>query len=144
VAGSPALHAALNAFNQAPAHAPAAQRPALEAAVGAVNSGPLGANAVPGAITLPDGKTVPFNPLKDTAFHALGSAYSLGYVICGLAAVVAALLAGFALGGGATDTLVTGESLAVDTVGEEPAPTTTTSRREPVLGGTALLQPEAP
>src|SRR6202034_1505160 len=70
VASAPALGAALRAFNQAPGHAPAAQRPGLEAAVGAVNSGPLGANSVPGSITLPHGQTEPFNPLKDVAFHA--------------------------------------------------------------------------
>jgi hypothetical protein len=140
LAGNPALHAALNAFNQAPAHAPAAQRPALEAAVGAVNSGPLGANAVPGSVPLPNGHVVPFNPLKDTAFHALGSAYSLGYVICGVAAVVAALLAGVALGGGTTDTLVAQESLEYDTVGEQPPAQPV--RREAVAGGTHPLSPE--
>jgi len=35
---------------------------------------------------------VPLNPLKDTAFHALGSAYSFGYVVCGIAAGLSALL----------------------------------------------------
>jgi hypothetical protein len=29
---------------------------------------------------------VPFNPLKDTAFQALGNAYSLGCLIVGLCA----------------------------------------------------------
>jgi hypothetical protein len=67
--------------------------------VGAVHSGPLGANAIPG------------NPLKDVAFHALGSAYSLGYVVCGIAALVAAALAAFALGGTAHRPMVTEESL---------------------------------
>jgi MFS family permease len=99
VAASPALGAALRSFNQAPAKAPAAQRPALEAAVGAVNSGPLGANSVPGSITLPHGQTVPFNPLKDVAFHALSGAYATGYLVCGLAALVAALIAAVLLGG---------------------------------------------
>ena len=42
-------------------------------------------------------QTVPFNPLKDVAFHALGHAYSIGYLVCGLAALVAALLAAAAL-----------------------------------------------
>jgi MFS family permease len=99
VASSPTLGAALRAFNQAPAKAPAAQRPALEAAVGAVNSGPLGANSVPGSITLPHGHTVPFNPLKDVAFHALSSAYATGYLVCGLAALAAAVVAAVTLGG---------------------------------------------
>jgi MFS family permease len=99
VASTPKLGAALQAFNQAPAHAPAAQRPQLEAAVGAVNSGPLGANGVPGSITLPNGQTQPFNPLKDVAFHALSNAYSVGYLVCGISALVAALIAAVLLGG---------------------------------------------
>jgi hypothetical protein len=77
-----------------------------------VNSGPLGANAVPGTVTLPTGQTVPFNPLKHVAFSALDHAYSLGYVICGLAAFFAAALAIFALGGGSHENLVSAESLA--------------------------------
>jgi MFS family permease len=121
VSSTAALRAALSGVNNAAATAPASQRPALEGAIGAVNSGPLGANAVPGTVTLPTGQTVPFNPLKGVAFHALGSAYSLGYVICGVAALVAALLAGVALGGRSTDTLVSAESLAQDTTGEPDA-----------------------
>jgi MFS family permease len=107
----PGLSRALAAFNAAPAHAPAAQQAALNAAVGAVNSGPLGANAVPATVTA-GGKTIPFNPLKDVAFYALGHAYSIGYVVCGVAAVVAALLVALALGGRARDNMVTEESLA--------------------------------
>ncbi len=99
VAASPKLGAALAAFNAAPAHAPAAQRPQLAAAVGAVNSGPLGANGVPATVTLPNGHVQPFNPLKDVAFHALSSAYSVGYLVCGLAALAAALIAAVMLGG---------------------------------------------
>jgi MFS family permease len=68
-------------------------------AVGAVHSGPLGANAVPG------------NPLKDVAFHALGSAYSVGYIVCGVAALVAALLAAFLLGGTSDRPMITEASL---------------------------------
>ncbi len=93
VAGNPALRGAVAAFNAAAAHAPAAQRPALEGAVAAVNSGPLGANAVPATVTLANGHTVPFNPLKDVAFHALSSAYATGYLISGILALAAALLA---------------------------------------------------
>jgi hypothetical protein len=93
IAASPGLATAVKSFNGAPAHAPAGERPALEAAVGAVNSGPLGANGVPGTVTLPSGKTVPFNPLKDVAFHALSNAYSIGYLILGIAGVVAAVIA---------------------------------------------------
>jgi MFS family permease len=92
IAASPKLEAAVKAFNAAPGHAPAAQRPALEGAVGAVNSGPLGANGVPATVVTPEG-TVPLNPLKDVAFHALSSAYQLGFLICGIAALIAALIA---------------------------------------------------
>jgi hypothetical protein len=99
VAASPKLGAALQAFNQSPAKAPAAERPAVEGAVRAVSSGPLGANGVPGSLTLPDGRVVPFNPLKDVAFHALSHAYSIGYVVCGVAALLAALIAALLLGG---------------------------------------------
>lgn len=59
----------------------------------------FGANGVPGSITLPDGTTVPFNPLKDVAFHALSNAYSVGYLICGISALVAAVVAVVLLGG---------------------------------------------
>lgn len=90
VAASPALQHALHGFYHAAAGAPTAQRAKLEAAIGAVRSGPLGANAVPATATLPNGHSVPLNPLKDVAFHALGSAYSFGYVVCGVAAAVAA------------------------------------------------------
>jgi MFS family permease len=111
IAGSPSLQKALAAFNAAPDHAPAAQKEELEAAVGAVNSGPLGANAVPGTVTLPNGDTVPFNPLKGVAFHALDNAYSIGYIVCGAAGLVAAILVFIALGGGSHDTKISTESL---------------------------------
>jgi MFS family permease len=86
---SPALQSAMEKFS---AGAP-------PEAVGAVNSGPLGANAVPG------------NPIQSVAFHALDHAYSLGFVVCGAAALVAAALAVAALGGSAHRPLVTEESL---------------------------------
>ncbi len=85
VTGNPALSKALTAFNASATH-----NPSLKPVVGAVNSGPLGANSVPD----------PPNPLKDVAFHALGHANSIGYVICGVAGLVAALLVVLALGGG--------------------------------------------
>src|SRR6201996_2476871 len=83
VASNPALSKALAEFNASAAH-----KPSLGPVVGAGNSGPLGANSVPN----------PPNPLKDVAFHALGSANSVGYVICGVAGLVAALLVMAALG----------------------------------------------
>lgn len=92
LADNPSLSKAYAAFQAAPAHAPADQKPQLEAAVHAVGSGPLGANSVPGSITSPDGHVIPFNPLKDVAFHALSSSYSLAFVLGGVAALVAAAL----------------------------------------------------
>jgi hypothetical protein len=112
VRSSQALESALSKFNGSAAAAPAAQKPSLEAAIGAVNSGPLGANAVPGTVTLANGQTVPFNPLKDVAFHALDHAYSIGYVVCGLSALAAALLAALGLRGSSHETLISEESLA--------------------------------
>lgn len=108
LAASPALRAALAAFG----NAPASQKPEVQAAVEAVKSGPLGANAVPASVPGPHGKPMPFNPLKDIAFHALGHAYSVGYVICGAAGLLAALLAAAALHGVARQPMVTEESLA--------------------------------
>jgi hypothetical protein len=67
---------------------------------------------VPARITLPTGQTVPFNPLKDVAFHALDHACSIGCAVRGASAVYAALLAVVALGGRARAAMVTEESLA--------------------------------
>jgi MFS family permease len=114
LAGSAALRGALAAFNAAPAHVPAAQRPAVEAAVHAVASGPLGANAVPATVPGPGGKTAPFNPLKDVAFHALSHAYSVGYVICGVSALVAAVLTLVAVRGRVHETLLDPQTLTED------------------------------
>jgi MFS family permease len=114
LAGSPALRGALVAFNAAPAHVPAAQRPSVEAAVHAVASGPLGANAVPATVPQPGGKTAPFNPLKDVAFHALSHAYAVGYVICGVAALAAAALTLAAVRGRTYETLLDPQTLDED------------------------------
>jgi MFS family permease len=95
VASDPGLGKALDAFNASAATAPDEQKEAVEGAIAAVNSGPLGANSVPARITLPDGSTAPFNPLKDTAFHALGHAYALGYLLVGLCAITAAVVTVF-------------------------------------------------
>ncbi len=87
LAASPALRHAVQSFYASAAHAPAAARAKLAPAIAAVKSGPLGANAVPATAA-----GHPLNPLKHVAFHALDSAYSLGYVVCGCAAGVAAIL----------------------------------------------------
>ena len=92
VAASPALQHALAGFYGSAAHAPAAARPKLAAAIGAVRSGPLGANGVPATVPGPGGHPMPLNPLKHVAFNALDGAYSFGYVVCGVAAAVAAVL----------------------------------------------------
>jgi MFS family permease len=90
IAASPSLQSALAAFDkQAPPEV-----------AGAVHSGPLGANAIPG------------NPLKSLAFAALDHAYAVGYVVCGVAALAAAVLAAAGLRGTADRPLVTEESLA--------------------------------
>jgi MFS family permease len=112
MASSASLRSALAAFNAAPAHVPAAQRASVAAAVGAVHSGPLGANAVPAAVPGAGGKMVPFNPLKDVAFQALSHAYSIGYVVAGIAALAAAALTLVAVRGTAHETLLDPETLS--------------------------------
>jgi hypothetical protein len=91
ISGSPALQDRVSAFYNSVATAPAAAKPAAAAAVGAVKSGPLGAVAVPATAQV-NGHTVPLNPLHDTAYHALGSAYQLAFAICAGCALVAAVL----------------------------------------------------
>ncbi len=121
VSASPSLRGAVAAFTASAAHAPAAQRPALEGAVHAVQSGPLGANAVPATVTLPGGRTVPFNPLHDVAYDALTHAYSTGWVICAVAAFVAAALA---------FTLMSGRTGGMDFT-DEPLTDEALTEREP-------------
>jgi MFS family permease len=99
IASTPTLKSALAAFYAAPQHVPAEQRAAVEGAVAAVKSGPLGQNGVPAQVPGPDGKLIPFNPLKDVAFHALSHGYAIGYLVCGVSALVAALIAATMLGG---------------------------------------------
>jgi hypothetical protein len=79
--------------------------------VHAVQSGPLGANAVPATVTLPGGRLVPFNPLKPIAFDALGHSYALGFVLSGVAALIAAALTVIGMRAGTDDTLLDLEQL---------------------------------
>jgi MFS family permease len=81
IAASPSLQDAVDKFNQSTQIPPEVK--------GAVNSGPLGANAIPN----------PPNPLKEVAFQALSDAYSVGYLVCGIAALLAAVIAAVLLGG---------------------------------------------
>jgi MFS family permease len=103
---SATLRKALSAFVSAPAHVPAGQRPAVTAAVHAVESGPLGANAVPATITLPNGQVKPFNPLHNIAFDALSHSYSIGFILCGASALLAAALTMIAMHGEAQEPLL--------------------------------------
>src|SRR5579875_368969 len=91
IAANPALQHRVASFYNSVATAPAAAKASAAAAVGAVKSGPLGAVAVPATAQV-NGHTVPLNPLHDTAFHALGSAYQLVFAICAVCALVAAVL----------------------------------------------------
>ena len=54
---------------------------------------------MPARVPGPGGHLIPFNPLKNVAFHALDHAYSIGYIVCGSAATLSFLLAVVALGG---------------------------------------------
>jgi Na+/melibiose symporter-like transporter len=101
LASTPSLSKALAGLNAAAAHTPA-----LKPVAGAVNSGPLGAVAIPD----------PPNPIQHVAFLAMGSANGIGYLICGIAGLVAVLLVVFGIGGGAHDAMISEESL-----GEGPA-----------------------
>jgi MFS family permease len=115
VKASPALQQALSSFYGSLAHTPPAQRASVGAAIGAVRSGsPLAQNGPPATVTVDVGgqlHTVAFNPLKSVAYHALGSAYSIGFLVCGIAAALAALLAVVALRGRANDPMISAESL---------------------------------
>ncbi|WP_375489371.1 MFS transporter [uncultured Jatrophihabitans sp.] len=81
IASSPSLGKAVDAFNSSAKIPPPVK--------GAVNSGPLGANAIPN----------PPNPLKDVAFNALSHGYGIAYLVCGISALLAALIAAVMLGG---------------------------------------------
>jgi len=106
LAASPSLRHALSAFYSSPALVPAAQRPAVEAAVHAVQSGPLGANAVPATIATSGGHVQAFNPLQPVAFDALSHSYSLGFLLSGVAALLAAVLTATAMRAQGDDTLL--------------------------------------
>jgi hypothetical protein len=54
---------------------------------------------------------VPFNPLQQVAFNALSHSYSLGFLLCGAAALLAALLTAIAFRAGAEEDLLDLEEL---------------------------------
>jgi MFS family permease len=72
----------------------------------AAEGGPLAVNSVPPAS--------PPGGAASIAVDALGNGYAIGYVVCGVAALVSCLLAVIALRGGRSETLITEESLAED------------------------------
>jgi MFS family permease len=78
----------------------------------AQKGGPLAVNSVP--------PSSPPGHAASIAVSALGEGYSIGYVVCGAAALVSALLAVLALRGGTGDTVTTAESLAEDAPTEAP------------------------
>ncbi|MEU6328509.1 MFS transporter [Streptomyces sp. NPDC047049] len=105
--GAVALGHAASAFQShlsASSLAPTAKSAAAEVARA---GGPLAVNSVP-----PD--SAPGQAVS-LARNALGQGYSLGYVVCGTAALLSCLLAVSALRGGWTVTPHTGESPAADT-----------------------------
>jgi MFS family permease len=106
LATSAALRHALAGFVSSAAKAPPAQRASVEAAVHAVQSGPLGANAVPATIPAGGGHVLAFNPLQPVAFNALSHSYSLGFLLSGVAALLAALLTAVAMRAQGDDTLL--------------------------------------
>ncbi|WAC54552.1 MFS transporter [Gordonia sp. SL306] len=114
VAASPQLTSALDAFNASPQNAPAPAQAELQGAVNAVNSGPIGANGVPSTVTMPDGSIHPLNPIKDVAFHALSNGYAIGYLVCGIAAILAAVIAAALLGGRPHHNVFADEEHAMD------------------------------
>lgn len=111
IVGAVALSRAATLFS---GHLAASSLPAqVKAAASAVaqEGGPLAVNSVP--------PTSPPGGAAGLAVDALGTGYSIGYVVCGVAAAVSCLLALLALRGGRADTMVTEASLAED-VAEVP------------------------
>ena len=88
IASTPSLQCGAQRASTLALGGPGRQQATVEAAVGAVQVRPArrrtpSRSQVPG----PDGKLIPFNPIKDTAFHALSHAYAIGYLVCGIAAL---------------------------------------------------------
>jgi MFS family permease len=107
IVGAVALSRAAGTFstNLATSTLPAQVKAAATAV--AQEGGPLAVNSVP--------PNSPPGAAASIAVDALGNGYAIGYVVCGVAALVSCLLAAIALRGGRADTLVTEESLAQDT-----------------------------
>lgn len=103
VIGAVALGQAASRFtaNLGGAHLPADQLAAAQGA--AKNGGPLAVNGIlPGQ---------PGSAAHQVAYDALGNGYSIGYIVCGAAALFAALLTVLALRGGRSDNIVRQEAL---------------------------------
>lgn len=83
------------------AHLPAAQ--AQAAMDVAAEGGPLAVNGIPPG--------QPGSAAHQIAFAALGHGYAIGYVVCGAAALIAAVLTVATMRGGRSDTLIRPEAL---------------------------------
>jgi MFS family permease len=105
--GAVALSQAASTFT---AHLPGAGLPPDQVSVArevAAEGGPLAVNGLPPG--------VPGSAAHQIAFDALGHGYSIGYVVCGIAAAVAAVLTVIALRGGRGDSIVEQEALIEQT-----------------------------
>ena len=112
IIGAVALSRAASVFDTNLAASSLAPQVKGAAAAVAQEGGPLAVNSVP--------PTSPPGQAAALAVDALGNGYSIGYLVCAVAALVAGVLAAVALRGGRADTMVTEESLADDTAGVTP------------------------
>jgi hypothetical protein len=109
--GAVALSRAASSFsaNLSTAKLPAGQ---VDAALGAAKAGgPLAVNGIPPG--------APGSAAHEVAFAALGHGYAIGYVLCGICALAAAVLTVVAMRGGRSDNVAEQEALIDDTA--EPA-----------------------
>jgi MFS family permease len=116
IIGAVALSNAASNFSAHLATSSLAESAKAAAAEVAAEGGPLAVNSVP--------PSSPPGAAASLAVDALGGGYAIGYIVCGVAALVSCVLAAVALRGGRGDTLITEASLAQD-ADETPAPTGT-------------------
>jgi MFS family permease len=115
IIGAVALSRAASQFNGALAGSSLSPQVKAAAAAVAKEGGPLAVNSVP--------PNSPPGGAASLAVDALGNGYSIGYLVCAVAALVSCLLAVIALRGGRSETMVTEESLAEDPE-QTPEPST--------------------
>jgi MFS family permease len=107
IIGAIALSSAASTFTTNLATSALAPQVRAAATAVAQEGGPLAINSVPPAS--PPGQAA------SIAVDALGNGYSIGFLVCGIAALLCSLLAVTALRGGRGNTQVTEDSLAEDT-----------------------------